>query len=270
MKFKIDLVLKLNQKQTAKIRKEETNRKTERERVLTWAAHLACPLGGPAHQGHRCLQPLPTGRGVSTRARSPWPPPCLLPPFPALLATPGDVDEAPNRPPSPLVTLPLLPARSRARPNELVTAVRCHRGHRLPLASPTCPGAPPLSPTSLRRLTRRQTPRSVGPDPFFLLGSPRSPPSPCSLRTSPAPTGLPIVLAVRFSSSSPKPRCSPPPLGHSCADAEARQRRTSSPPRPQLLPPASELIRVFVALPGAERVPQLLLSCSAAPFRSLP
>ena len=52
MKFKIDLVLKLNQKQTAKIRKEETNRKTEREcspGQPTWHVHLAAqPTRGTA------------------------------------------------------------------------------------------------------------------------------------------------------------------------------------------------------------------------------
>ena len=50
-----------------------------------------------------------------------------------------------------------------------------HRGHRLPLASPTCLGAPPPTPMPLCRLMRRQTLRSVIIAIVFNLGS-RSPP----------------------------------------------------------------------------------------------
>ena len=192
-----EIVLNFEQWQNIKQQKNKTE---QPYLALTWAAHMASPLGGPAHQGHRCLQPLPTGRGVSTRARSPWPPPCLLPPFPALLATPGDVDEAPNRPPSPLVTLPLLPARSRARPNELVATIHCHRGHWPSLASSTSPEGPQRRPHHLRRAKLRWIPCIAGYLVFFYLGHPRSPSTIGSVQTVPGRAVRSRRLAVSPSS----------------------------------------------------------------------
>ena len=68
-----------------------------------------------------------------------------------------------------------LPHRSPSYPNGFVAAVRHHRGHCLPLASPTCPEALPPSSMPLCRLTRRQTPRSAGPVAVFNLRPPEIP-----------------------------------------------------------------------------------------------
>ena len=118
--------------------------------------HPASPLGGPAHQGHRRLQPLPTGRGVSTR-------PC---PGLHLLLRRGSLPDSlvtpqrrprPSRPPLSIWT-PSSNPLSRAQPSVAVVAACSHRDHRRPLAPWPCPDLRPDSsylsanPRKLRRL----------------------------------------------------------------------------------------------------------------------
>ena len=121
----------------------------------------------------------------------------------------------------PSLSLSLLPWTSpspRARSAAVAAARRGH-SHRLPLASPSCPGAPPRRQLPPRRATQAGVPRGAIADAKFDSG--RRGPSP-AIRELP---GIPD-LALALASSAVSPRTEPPP------PRVRLPRLASSPPRP--------------------------------------
>ena len=146
MKFKIDLVLKRNQKQTAKIRKEETNRK-QRERECspgqpTWPVHLAAqPTRGTA-VFNLCLLAEACGRARDCRGHLPV---CFVL-SPALLATPRRRGRSPE-------PTPFSSGHSPPSPRSISSsAERAHRRRPLPPLPQLSPRLSVLSPLSASTL----------------------------------------------------------------------------------------------------------------------
>ena len=87
------------------------------------------------------------------------------------------------------------------RPNTPESAAARRRGHSLPLASPSCPRAPPLWATPPRRDARRRTPWNAAITIVFLLGLRRPPPPIRRHRVFPEHAEATSALAVSPSSS---------------------------------------------------------------------
>ena len=194
----------------------------------------AQPAGGPAHLAPPPLSSSsPTGeRRVPTRAHrrastSCFPGHLLLPP--RRLERPGRRHAAPTALslshsfPLPWFSLP------RAHPSAAAAIARRGHSHRLPLASPSCPGAPPRRQLPPRRATQAGVPRGAVAVAKFDSGRRGSSPA---IRELP---GIPD-LALALAGSAVSPRTEPPPprvrlrrLGLSSAMAEARLRSSLSP-----------------------------------------
>ena len=205
----------LNSKQWQnRLKKRKQNRKIKRD-----STYLASPVqptrAGPAPVlvQHCAAQPtpvatvfnlLPVGRRACARrarARSGH----LL-----LTRSPLEAPEGATHSPQPLcpsLTLPvlLLPSVSlpRARPNATVAAARRCRVHRLPLASPTSPGAPPHRPRPLRQVKQAGMHRSTALSLSSTSDRRRSLSPPRSLRCFPEHAEATPALPASFSSFSP-------------------------------------------------------------------
>ena len=144
-----------------------------------------------------------------------------------------DVRNVATRCPAPL-SLPLprpppLPLLSLSHPRTTAAADGHHRSHRLSLASPSSPGAPPRRQLPPRRATQAGVPRGAVAVAKFDSGRRGSSPA---IRELP---GIPD-LALALAGSAVSPRTEPPPprvrlrrLGLSSAMAEARLRSSLSP-----------------------------------------
>ena len=126
------------------------------------------------------------------------------------------------------LSLPCISPSPRARSAAVAAARRGH-SHRLPLASPSCPGAPPRRQLPPRRATQAGVPRGAVAVAKFASGRRGSSPA---IRELP---GIPD-LALALAGSVVSPRTEPPPprvrlrrLGLSSAMAEARLRSSLSP-----------------------------------------
>ena len=126
------------------------------------------------------------------------------------------------------LSLPCISPSPRARSAAVAAARRGH-SHRLPLASPSCPGAPPRRQLPPRRATQAGVPRGAAIAVIFVVGRPRSSAPVRHLRLSPEQADQPIDLPVSFCF---EPLSSPSRLrrlGLSSAMAEARLRSSLSP-----------------------------------------
>ena len=166
----------------------EKNRKREIKQENLTCAYLglspaqpsssrpAQPGGGPAHLAPLlCRLPPRQRNGACRRARTAAPPPpaslatsCFL-----LVAWNAPDDATQPRPPSHSLRPPL-PLLSLSHPRTTAAADGHHRSHRLPLASPSCPGAPLRRQLPPRRATQAGVPRGAAIAVIFVVGRPRS------------------------------------------------------------------------------------------------
>ena len=137
-------------------------------------------------------------------ARAPPPPLLATSCFPGLPRCPGRSHAAaPHRSHSPSPSSSP-PALSPSHPRTTAAADGHHRSHRLSLASPSSPGAPPRRQLPPRRATQAGVPRGAVAVAKFDSG--RRGPSP-AIRELP---GIPD-LALALASSAVSPRTEPPP-----------------------------------------------------------
>ena len=141
--------------------------------------------------------------------------------------------------------LPLLCSVFLSTRVELVDAARRCRGHRPPLASPTCFRAPPQPPPPSRRATNLWTPCVAAIATVFLLGLRRPPTSIRRHQVLPDPAVLLCVIAVSFFlfplSSPPRSRAVAPlpTTAEASRCRPCRRRRLGPPPPKPSLPPRS-------------------------------
>ena len=200
--------------------------------MLTWGSPLRSPAaaGRPSQEAAQptwppllCRLPPRQGNGVcptlaGTRARH-LPPLLATSCFPGLPRCPGRSHAAaPHRSHSPSPSSSS-PALSPSHPRTTAAADGHHRSHRLSLASPSSPGAPPRRQLPPRRATQAGVPRGAVAVAKFDSG--RRGPSP-AIRELP---GIPD-LALALASSAVSPRTEPPP------PRVRLPRLASSPPRP--------------------------------------
>ena len=161
----------------------------------------------------------------------PGPLTCSRPSWPAPPAGPAHRYSPPLSSSSPTsLTPPLLPLSPfPSHPRTTAAADGHHRSHRLSLASPSSPGAPPRRQLPPRRATQAGVPRGAVAVAKFDSGRRGSSPS---IRELP---GIPD-LALALAGLAVSPRTEPPPsrvrlrrLGLSSAMAEARLRSSLSP-----------------------------------------
>ena len=131
--------------------------------------------------------------------------------------------------PRPLHSPPASPlSLSLLKHGEAVAAVRRHRDHRAPLASPTRPKAPPRRPRPLCRATRHRTPQNIITAVVFYLEQPRSPAPVRRPRRLPRATNLLIDSAVSSSLFPLFFSIRPRPLAPFPTVAETRRHLRSS------------------------------------------
>ena len=198
-------MLKLNPKQLQKNRKLKQFRKQRRERAylgqLTCAATWrpkwpAQPTRGsslsssPCQEDERVAGAREHASGHRLLACRCW----SLPRAPRASPRPS-----PGPSHSPTASSP----SSALSPNAPAAADVHHRGHRLPLASPTCLGAPPHRPRPLRQVKQAGTHRSTALSPSSTSDRRRSLSPPRSLRCFPEHAEATSALAVSSSTDSP-------------------------------------------------------------------
>ena len=200
---------------------EKLENKNKKKEGLTWGSPLCSPAaaGRPSQQAAQptwpllCRLPPRQGNGACRRARTVAPPApaspghLLLPP--RRLERPGRRHAAPTALSlSPSFSLPCISPSPRTRSAAVAAARRGH-SHRLPLASPSCPGAPPRRHLPPRRATQAGVPRGAAIAVIFVVGHPRSSAPVRRLRLVPEPVDHPVASAVSFCACSPFSSSSP-------------------------------------------------------------
>ena len=216
--------------QQLQLNRKNRNKSKKRERGKPPGPHLCWPSPpGSAQPTGLASRPPPPAR----RTRSAWSAPAATrrpPPASADAWRRLGVPRDPHVPFSSSLTLPSSPSPSPAPwSTPLSPSHRRSRALRHPLASLTCPEAPPRRPRPPHRATLRRRPciTAIGPSSTSVPARRRS-----SIRLAPVapePTELLIDLPVSFAAF---PLFFPThlhPLGHSSTMAEARLRSSSSP-----------------------------------------
>ena len=155
-------------------------------------------------------------------ARAPPPPLLATSCFPGLPRCPGRSHAAaPHRSHSPSPSSSP-PALSPSHPRTTAAADGHHRSHRLSLASPSSPGAPPRRQLPPRRATQAGVPRGAAIAVIFVVGRPRSSAPVRRLRLVPEPVDHPVASAVSFCACSPFSSSSPCAVAVLPLEAELR------------------------------------------------
>ena len=201
-------------KQTEKNRKQEIIKGEQPYLALTWAAHLASPLGGPAHQGQPRLLPLASRQRRSWARRTRVPPPTCSPASSTAwmpLALPRRPPGTPSHSPSLLSPPPFLlraaAERSRRRrraspwPQPLPHLADALRG------SASTPSSSSPSHAPREPLQHRHQLRLLPRTPAIVVATPSSPEPPPSCRPIHAMhceplNRFPLLLCANSSSSS--------------------------------------------------------------------